>query len=389
MAPFGPVTVVSLRTAIKTPERNCAGAIRPESTIKKNPHPSNNMANDKLCSGQNTLAMHRNFMSAERTLMAWIRTSISMLGFGFTLAKAFQRRKPLRSLRWRDVKSIFSASLAEWNKHKAPRLGASLAFYTLLSLAPLLLVLVSVVGIVLGHQTAEGEVVEQVRLLAGEAGAKAAQAVIEGFRNTTEGVIATAFGVLTLFFGASAVLVELRDALNTIWDVPTPELGGLKMISSLVKERLFSFALVLAIGFILVVSLAVSAWITALGAWSASIFPAHEIILQVLNVIVSFVIFTLLFSAIYKFLPDIRLEWRDVILGGAATSLLFTIGKLALGIYLGRASFTSSYGAAASIVALLVWVYYSAQIFFLGAELTKTFANWYGSEPSHQTGRSA
>jgi membrane protein len=300
-----------------------------------------------------------------------------------------RRRKPLRSFRWRDVKSIFSASLAEWNKHKAPRLGASLAFYTLLSLAPLLLVLVSVVGIVLGHQTAEGDIVAQVRLLAGETGANAAQAVIQGFRNTTEGVIATAFGVLTLFFGASAVLIELRDALNTIWDVPTPELGGLKMISSLVKERLFSFALVLAIGFILVVSLAVSAWITAIGAWSASILPVHQIILQVLNFIVSFVIITLLFSAIYKFLPDIRLEWRDVILGGAVTSLLFTIGKLALGIYLVRAGIASSYGAAASIVALLVWVYYSAQIFFLGAELTKTFANWYGSEPSHQTGSSA
>jgi membrane protein len=291
-------------------------------------------------------------------------------------------------MRWRDIKSIFSASWAEWNKHKAPRLGAALAFYTLLSLAPLLLVLVSVLGIVLGHQAAKADIVAQARLLVGGTGAQVAEALIEGFRNTTEGIIATAFGVLTLFFGASGVLIELRDALNTIWDVPTPELGGLKMISSFVKERLFSFALVLAIGFILIVSLAISTWISALGAWSASILPAHEILLQLLNFIVSFAIITLLFSAIYKFLPDIRLEWRDVIVGGAVTSLLFTIGKLTLGIYLGRASFASSYGAAASIVALLVWVYYSAQIFFLGAELTKTFAYRYGSEPSRQTGRS-
>jgi membrane protein len=293
-------------------------------------------------------------------------------------------RKPLRSLRWRDIQSIFSASFAEWNKHKAPRLGASLAFYTLLSLAPLLLVLVSIVGIVLGRQAAESEIVAQVRSLVGSTGAKAVEALIEGSRNTTNGIIATVFGVVTLLFGASGVLVELRDALNTIWEVPTPELSGWKWIYSSVKERLFSFALVLAIGFILVVSLAISTWIAAVGAWSASVLPAHETILQGLNFTASFVIITGLFSAIYKFVPDIRLEWRDVILGGAVTSLLFTIGKLALGVYLGKTSFASTYGAAASIVALIVWVYYSGQIFFLGAEFTKTFANWYGSQPSRQ-----
>lgn len=189
--------------------------------------------------------------------------------------------------------------------------------YTLLSLTPLLLVLVSFVGSVLGHQAAEVQIVSQVRSLVGAAGAAASEVVIQGFRNTTEGIIATAFGVLTLLLGASAVLIELRDALNTIWDVPTPELGGLKMLSGLVKERLFSFALVLAIGFLLFVSLAVSAWIAVLGAWSASILPAHEMVLQAVNLVVSFVIITILFRAIYKFLPDVRIEWRDVILGGA------------------------------------------------------------------------
>jgi membrane protein len=296
------------------------------------------------------------------------------------------RRKPLRSLRWRDVKSIFSASFAEWNKHKAPRLGASLAFYTLLSLAPLLLVLVSIVGIVLGQQAAEADIISQVRSLVGSTGAKAVEALIEGSRNTTDGIIATVFGVLTLSFGASGVLIELRDALNTIWEVPAPELSGWKWIYGSVKERLFSFALVLAIGFVLIVSLAISTWISAVGAWSASVLPAHEAILQVLNFIVSFLIITGLFSAIYKFVPDIRLEWRDVIFGGAVTSLLFTLGKLALGAYLGKASFASTYGAAASIVALIVWVYYSGQIFFMGAEFTKIFANRYGSQTSHQRG---
>ena len=293
-------------------------------------------------------------------------------------------RKPLLSFRWRDIVSIFKASFDEWSRHKAPRLGASLAFYTLLSIAPLLLVLVSVVGLVLGHQTAQRALLSQVQAIVGSQGTVAAQALLESSRNSTHGIIATAFGVLTLLFGASGVLIELRDALNTIWEVPTPGLSGMKMLSSFIKERLLSFALVLALGFILVVSLALSAWVAALGAWSESILPAHEVVLHFLNFVVSFVIITGLFSAIYRFLPDIRIEWRDVVLGGAITSALFSVGKLALGIYLGKASFASMYGAASSIVVLIVWVYYSGQIFFLGAEFTKTFANCYGSQPSRQ-----
>jgi membrane protein len=206
--------------------------------------------------------------------------------------------------------------------------------------------------------------------------------LLEGSRSTAHGIIATLFGVLTLMFGASAVMVELRDALNTIWDVPAPKVRGLGMIASLVKARLFSFALVLAVGFLLVVSLAVSAWISALGAYSASLLPANVIFWHTVNFIVSFAVIAGLFSAIYKFLPEARIEWRDVILGGAVTSALFTIGKLALGIYLGMNTFASSYGAAASIVLLIIWVYYSAQIFFLGAEFTKVFGNRYGSQPS-------
>jgi membrane protein len=291
-------------------------------------------------------------------------------------------RKPLTCFRWRDIVSLSSASLGEWSRHKAPRLGASLAFYTLLSIAPLLLVLVSVVGLVLGHQRAESDIVSQVQALVGAEGAMAAQTLLEGSRNTAHGVLATAFGLLTLLFGASGVLVELRDALNTIWDVPTPELSSLRKLYNFIQERLFSFALVLAIGFVLVVSLVVSAWIAALGAWSASILPAYEVILHALNFIVSVLIITGLFSAIYKFIPDVRIEWRDVVLGGAVTSVLFAIGKLALGIYLGKAGFASTYGAAASIVVLIIWVYYSGQIFFLGAEFTKAFANSYGSQPS-------
>ena len=292
-------------------------------------------------------------------------------------------RKPLRSFRWCDIQALLGESFSEWTRHKAPRLGASLAFYTLLSIAPLLLLAVSVAGMVFGHKAAESDLVWQIQDLAGPAGAKAIQALLEGSQNTTHGIVATLAGLVTLLFGASGVLIELRDALNTIWEVPSPELkGNLERIKSFIKERLFSFALVLAIGFMLLVSLAVNAWIAALGSVSASFLPPYESALHVLNLIVSFLVSTALFAAIYKVMPDVRIEWRDVLLGGAVTSLLFSIGKLLIGLYLGKAGFASTYGAAASLVVFIVWVYYSGQIFFLGAEFTKAFANRYGSQPN-------
>jgi membrane protein len=291
-------------------------------------------------------------------------------------------RKPLKSFRWCDIKSLLSDSFDEWSRQKAPRLGASLAFYTLLSLTPLLLVVVSILSLVFGQTAAHQGVVEQVRMLVGPQGAKATEALLQGSRNTTHGIIATVIGVITLLFGASGVLIELRDALNTIWEVPTPQVSGFKRIASFIKERLLSFAIVLSIGFLLVVSLAVSAWISALGALSASVLPAQEAVLHIVNLLISFAVITGVFAAIYKIMPDVRIEWRDVVLGGAATSLLFALGKLVLGLYLGRASFASTYGAAASLVVLVIWVYYSGQILFLGAELTKIFANRYGSRPN-------
>jgi membrane protein len=295
---------------------------------------------------------------------------------------ATRHRKALNSLRWCDLRLLFFDSFDGWTKHKAPRLGAALAFYTLLSLTPLLLVVISIVGLVFGRKSAEHQIVQQIQLLVGSQAANASKALLNGSHNTTHGVIATLIGSVTLLFAASGVLIELRDALNTIWEVPTTALTGVKKMMSFVKERLFSFAIVLSIGFLLVVSLAISTWIAALGQFSSSLLPAPEMALHIINALVSFVVITLLFAAIYKLLPDVRIEWRDVVLGGAATSLLFTIGKLLLGLYLGKASFTSTYGAFASIVVLVLWVYYSGQIFFFGAELTKSFANRYGSHPS-------
>ncbi len=292
-------------------------------------------------------------------------------------------RKPLKSFRWCDVALLFNEGLEGWSKHNAPRLGASLAFYTLFSLAPLLLVVVAIVGLVFGHTAAQHDIVQQVQMLVGSQGAKATEALLEGSRNTTHGIIATVAGLLTLLFGASGVMIELRDALNTIWEVPTAVVSGLRnKITGYLKQRLFSFAMVLSIGFLLVVSLAVSAWIAALGAVSTSVLPSTEALLHIVNSLVSFAVITVLFGAIYKIIPDVRIEWRDVMLGGAVTSLLFTMGKLVLGLYLGKASIASTYGAFASIVVLVIWVYYSSQIFFLGAEFTRSFANRYGSQPS-------
>ena len=297
-------------------------------------------------------------------------------------------RKPLKSFRWCDIQYLVTESVDGWSKHKAPRLGASLAFYTLLSLTPLLLVVVAVVGLVFGHSTAQREIIRQIQMLVGDECAKAADALLKSSRSSAQGIIATAVGIITLLFSASGVMLELRDAMNTIWEVPTPKHAGItSRILAYTRERMLSFAMVLSVGFLLVVSLAISSWIAALGAFSASILPSTEILLHLVNSVVSFVVITCLFAAIYKVMPDVPIEWNDVILGGAVTSLLFTIGKLVLSLYLGKASFASSYGAFASIVVLVLWVYYSGQIFFFGAEFTRSFANCYGSRPNEMPAR--
>jgi membrane protein len=282
-------------------------------------------------------------------------------------------------LNWTEIKGLLSESASNWSLHNVPRLGASLAFYSLLSLAPLLLVLVSIVGLVFGHFAAQRDIVQQVQALMGPAAGNAVAAFVEGSKNTSHGVVATIAGLVTLLFSASGVVIELRDALNTIWGSPTVTTVGFGKIESFVKQRLFSFAVVGAIGFLLVISLAVSAWISALGVLSHSVGPIQTFLLHVTNSLVSFAVIAGLFAVVYKIMPDVRVEWRDVVLGGAVTSLLFTIGKLLLGLYLGRASFASTYGAAASIVVLILWVYYSGQIFFLGAEFTRAYATRYGS----------
>ncbi|MBV8811481.1 MAG: YihY/virulence factor BrkB family protein [Acidobacteriaceae bacterium] len=292
-------------------------------------------------------------------------------------------RKPFLRFRWRDIWCLLQDSFGEWNKQNATRLGASLAFYSLLSLAPLLLLTVSIVGLAFGQSTAEHHITYQIESLVGPAAAKAATEFLHTPHVKTHGAVGTVLGVITLLFSASGVVIELRQALNYIWGVPTPDTSGLRMVTSFIKERLFSFAMVLSFGFLLLVSLAITTWITELTAHEGTVSGLIATLFHVANIVVSFLVVTGLFAAIYKVMPDVHLEWRDVILGGAVTSLLFTIGKFLLGLYLGRAAYSSMYGATASVIVLIAWIYYSAQIFFLGAEFTKAFAHRYGSRPKH------
>lgn len=304
---------------------------------------------------------------------------------GSTKAGGIRRyRKALKHFRWRDILILLEDSFSEWNRQNATRLGASLAFYSLLSLAPLLLLTVSIVGVVYGQSTAQHHVTQEIQSLVGPSAAKAATGFLQAPKAKTHGIIGTILGIVTLLFSASGVVIELRQALNYLWDVKTPDASGFAMVTSFIKERLFSFAMVLGIGFLLIVSLAISTWISELSANSGKINGLEATLFHIIGTIVSFLVITGLFAAIYKAMPDVPIQWVDVLLGGAVTSLLFTVGKLVLGIYLGRASYSSMYGAAASVIVLIAWIYYSAQIFFLGAEFTKVFARRYGSHGKGQ-----
>ncbi|NTW03301.1 MAG: YihY/virulence factor BrkB family protein [Oscillochloris sp.] len=277
----------------------------------------------------------------------------------------------------RDIQSLLADTWAEWNTDRATRLGASLAFFTVLSLSPLLILAVAIAGIIFGQVAAQGELLAQARSLIGLQGAEAIQTMIESANRPGAGIVATIISVITLLFGASGVFGELQAAMNTIWGVePRPDRGFMGML----KERLFSFSLVLSVGFLLLVSLILSSILSALGGQLRSVMPSFNVIWQVVEVVVSFCVITLIFAALYKYIPDVHINWRDVWVGAIVTSLLFTIGRFVLGLYLGNSSTTSVYGAAGSLVVVLLWVFYSAQIIFFGAEFTQVYANRFGSQ---------
>jgi membrane protein len=287
--------------------------------------------------------------------------------------------KQLLHLRARDILELFEQTFSEWSDDKAPRLGASLAFYTLLSLAPLLIVLIAVAALAFGSQAARGQLAWQIQNLVGPEGAKAIQALLQASYKPSAGIIAAILGFLTLLWGASSVAVELRDALNTIWHVPSSDETRIESIRHFMRDRLYGFALVLGVGFLLFVSLLLNAFIAAAGRYFGQYLAVPEAVLQAVTSVVSFVVITILFAAIYKVLPNVHLKWSDVIVGAAFTSFVFTLGKQLIALYLGKASIGSAYGAAGSLVIALVWVYYSAQLFFLGAEFTKVYTQRFGS----------
>lgn len=263
-----------------------------------------------------------------------------------------------------------------WSEDRAPRLGASLAFYALLSAAPLLLVMVAVAAVAYGPQAARGQLAWEIRYVVGADRAKALQDLIQNAYHPVPGLIASAVGILTAVIGSTSVVVELRDALNTIWHVPpAANSRGLAGLLQVVKDRLYSFALVLAGGVFLVISVSVNATVTAMSRFLSSFLHDFPLMLQVAASVTSFLVVAVLFAAIYKLLPDVYLCWSDVAVGAGVTAFLFEIGRVLIGWYLGRSAFASTYGAAGSVVMLLVWVYYSAQVFFLGAEFTKAYTH--------------
>ncbi|MGE5224422.1 MAG: YihY/virulence factor BrkB family protein [Omnitrophica WOR_2 bacterium] len=277
----------------------------------------------------------------------------------------------------KDFISFMKKVFKEWSEDKVSRLAAALSYYTVFSLAPFLVIIIAIIGLILGNQqNVQNQVMVQIQDLVGQSGAQAIQSMIEGARRPSSSIIAAMLGVVFLLLGASGLFGQLQDSLNTIWEVtPKPNQG----ILGIVKQRFFSFAMVLGIAFLLLVSLIISTVLSALGRFTLGLFPGFDVIMQVINFIFSFAVVTLLFALMFKYLPDVKISWGDVWFGSIVTALLFTIGKFLIGLYLGRSSYTSTYGAAGSLVILLLWIYYSGQILFLGAEVTKVYANQYGT----------
>lgn len=270
---------------------------------------------------------------------------------------------------WQLIRTTFQ----EWQDDQAARLAAALAYYTVFSMAPLLIIIIAVVGLVIGQKEAQGQVIGQVAGYVGQESAGFIQGILKQMSTPQSSIIATIVGIITLLLGATGVFGELQASLNQIWDVPPKKLSAQQGIRALIFNRVLSFGMVLAIGFLLIVSLIISTVVNAAGQWMLG-GAEKAFISQVLNFVLGFVVITLMFALIFKFLPDTKIHWRDVWLGAAATALLFTIGRLLISFYLSHSSTASVYGAAGSLVVLLLWVYYSAQILFFGAEFTQVYS---------------
>lgn len=276
-----------------------------------------------------------------------------------------------------SVWKLIRQAITSWSDDNASSMGAALAYYTMFSVAPLLLIVVSVAGLVFGEDAARGEVFGQLEHMMGAQGASAVQGLLQSVNKPTESSIATFVGLLMLGIGATTVFAELQSSLDRIWQAPArPADSG---IWGLVRARLLSFGMILGLGFLLMVSLVLSAALAALENWWDPWFGGWAWLAQLVNFIVSFGLITCIFAMIYKLMPRAQVQWRDVWIGAAVTSLMFSIGKYLIGVYIGRSGVTSGFGAAGSLAVMLVWVYYSAQIFLLGAEFTWVYAHTFGS----------
>nr|WP_267133561.1 YihY/virulence factor BrkB family protein [Skermanella rosea] len=263
-----------------------------------------------------------------------------------------------------------------WLEDRAASMGAAIAFYTLFSMAPMLLLIIAITGLAFGPEAAQGALMGQLQGMMGREGAAALQAMIASAGKPVSGTIATAVAVVTLIVGATTVFAELQSSLNVIWKAQPPTGSS---VVWLVKVRLLSLSLIGAIGFLLLVSLVVSAALAALSDYLAGIMPGLDLLMQVANLVISLAVVTTLFAMIYKMLPDARIPWRDVWFGAFITAVMFSIGKLLISLYLGSSNIASAYGAAGALVIVLMWVYYSAQIFLFGAEITWAFSLTHGS----------
>jgi membrane protein len=276
-----------------------------------------------------------------------------------------------------QVWAISKQAVASWIDDHAPSMGAALAYYALFSIAPLVLIVVSITGLVFGADAARGQLYAELRGLMGEQGVAAVQSLLQSVSQPRQGIVGTAIGVAVLLLGATGVFGELQSALDRIWRAPA--LATRSGLVTLLRSRLLSFGMVLCIGFLLMLSLVASAAISAVGRWWQPVFAGWELVAQGAAFALGFAFVTVMFAMIYKLMPRARVRWRDVWIGAAFTSLLFNAGKLLIGLYLGKSGFTSAFGAAGSLVALLFWMYYSSQIFLLGAEFTWVYAYTCGS----------
>ena len=279
-------------------------------------------------------------------------------------------------MNFKTIIDLLKETYSEWSEDKASRLAAAIAYYTAFSMAPLIILTLVILGLFFQSDVAQGYLMGQMTSMVGADGASVFQDIMQNASRPSGLTAATVIGIATLLFGASGVFGALQDAMNTVWGVaPKPGRG----LWGIIESRFLSFTMVFGLGFLLLVSLVLSAALTAVGEFVSGYFQEYVIIGQILNFLISFGFVTLLFAMIFKILPDVEIAWRDVWLGAVVTALLFTLGKFVLGLYLGQQSFGSTYGAAGSILIVLLWIYYSAQILLMGAEFTQVYARRFGS----------